>query len=96
LIGYEILFRGLLFFPFVPVLGFWPAAVLGTVIYSLSHYPKSLREALGAIPFGIILAWIAWESQSVLPCILIHACLAVSNSIFSLYHHPGMHIKKIT
>ncbi len=92
LIAYEILFRGLLLFPLVPVIGFWPAAVIGTVLYSLSHYPKSLREAIGAIPFGLILAYIAWETQSVWPCILIHVCMAVSNSLFSLYHHPDIHV----
>lgn len=92
LVGYEFLFRGIMLFPLVPVIGFWPAAVLGTVLYSLSHYPKSIREALGAIPFGIILAWIAWQTQSVWPCIWIHACLAVSNSIFSLYHHRSIHV----
>lgn len=95
LVAYEILFRGLLLFPIVPVIGFWPAAVFGTVLYSLSHYPKSLKEALGAIPIGLILAWVAWETQSVLPCIWIHMCMALSNSIFSLYHHPGMHVQKM-
>ncbi len=94
LIGYELLFRGIMLFPLVPVLGFWPVAVIGTVLYSLSHYPKSLREALGAIPFGLLLAWIAWQTQSVWPCIWIHACLAVSSSLFSLYHHPDIHLRK--
>ncbi len=94
LVGYEFLFRGIMLFPLVPVLGFWTTATLGTVLYSLSHYPKSLREALGAIPFGIILAWVAWETQSVWPCIWIHACLAISNSLFSLYHQPNMKIKR--
>jgi membrane protease YdiL (CAAX protease family) len=94
LIAYEFLFRGLLLFPLVPVIGFWPAAVIGTVLYSLSHYPKSFREALGAIPFGIILAYLAWETQSVWPCFFIHVCMAVSNSLFSLYYHPDIQIVK--
>ena len=94
LIGYEFLFRGLMLFPLVPVLGFWPAAIFGTVLYSLSHYPKHIREAIGAIPLGIILVWITWECQSIWPAIWIHICLAVSNSLLSLYHHPGIHLQK--
>ena len=94
LIGYEFLFRGLLLFPLVPILGFWPAVVIGTVLYSLSHYPKSFREAIGAIPFGILLAFLTWETQSVWPAIFIHICLAVSNSLFSLYHHPEISLTR--
>jgi len=96
LIGYEMLFRGLMVFPLIPVMGFWPAAVIGTVMYSLSHYPKSLPEALGAIPFSLLLVYLAWESQSVWICVLIHACLAVSNSLFSFYHHPELRFKGST
>ena len=92
-IAYEFLFRGVLLFPLVPEIGFWPAAVFGTVLYSLSHYPKHLREAIGAIPFGLLLAWIAWETKSVWPAVWIHLCLAVSSSVFSFKHHPEMQIR---
>lgn len=94
LIGYEFLFRGILLFPLVPILGFWPTAVLGTAFYSLTHYPKSFREAIGAIPLGILLTYLAWETQSIWPCILIHICLAVSSSVFSLHHHPEINLVK--
>lgn len=93
LIGYEMLFRGLMVFPLIPLAGFWAVAVIGTVMYSLSHYPKSLMEALGAIPFGLLLVYLAWESHSVWICIFIHACLAVSNSLFSFFHHPDLRLK---
>jgi hypothetical protein len=90
--GYEFLFRGLLFFPLLDAIGFMPAAMIGTVIYSLSHYPKSLKEAIGAIPFGFLLVFLAWQSHSVWICVWLHACLAISNSILSFYHHPDMRL----
>ena len=94
LIGYEMLFRGLMFFPLLELLDFWPAAITVTVIYSLSHYPKSLREAIAAIPFGLFLVFLAWQSHSVWICVWVHACLSVTSSIFSFYHHPAMHLVK--
>lgn len=96
LIGYEILFRGIMVFPLMEKLGLWPVVIIGTAFYSLSHYPKNIREAIGAIPLGVIMVLIAWKTQSVWPCILIHISLALSNSLWSLKHHPEISLSRKT
>jgi membrane protease YdiL (CAAX protease family) len=94
LVGYELLFRGLLLFPLERNFGFWVAIFINVGIYSLTHMSKDYREALGCIPIGILLALIALKTQSILYPILIHWTMAVSNSIFSFYYHPEMKIEK--
>lgn len=94
LVGYEILFRGLLLFPLVEHFGFWIAMILNVGFYSLSHAVKNFREGLGTIPIGFFLALIAWKTESVFYPILFHWAMAVGNSIFSIRHHPDMKFMK--
>lgn len=94
LTAYEFLFRGFLFFTSISILGLWPAILFNTVIYSLVHYPKGYKEALGAIPLGIILCYLTYLTGSIWVAVFTHIILALSNEWFSLYHHPKMVLKK--
>lgn len=87
LLGYEILFRGLLLFSAYKVIGYWPAIILNTGIYSLAHYPKGIKEALGAIPFGIIICILSIKTGSFLLAFIVHCVLALSNEWFSILAH---------
>jgi membrane protease YdiL (CAAX protease family) len=66
----ELIFRGLGFALLEPY-GKW-AAILGTgVLFGMWH---GLLIALPVLAgFGIILGWLRWSTQSVYPCIALHA-----------------------
>jgi membrane protease YdiL (CAAX protease family) len=85
LAAYEFLFRGFLFFSCYNSYGFVIALIINTVAYSLAHIPKGKREAIGAIPFGVLLCWLAWLSGSIWLPFIIHASLALSMQYFSIY-----------
>jgi membrane protease YdiL (CAAX protease family) len=82
LVGYEILFRGVLLFTLAAHLGTWPAISLMTAIYTLSHIDKTADETFGCIPVGVLFGFTALYADSVLgPCIA-HWIIAVSNEYF--------------
>jgi membrane protease YdiL (CAAX protease family) len=92
LFSYEFAFRGMMFFPLLNLLGFWPAAVIGTVIYSCVHIPKGAQEAFIAVPFGLLLYYIAWETSSMMIPFTAHLLLALMNDYRSLKANPQMSI----
>jgi len=94
LIGYEVLFRGFLLFPLFDELSLGLVLIINLSIYSLSHVAKSFREGLGTIPIGLLLFVIAWKTNSILYPIIIHWTIALSNSFFSVRHHPEMEFVK--
>jgi len=93
LCAYEFLFRGLLLFTLYFALGLWPAIVITTCLYVLVHIPKGFKEAVGALPFGVVLGLITIEAGSIWPALFIHAILALSNDHFALRANPDMHYK---
>jgi len=94
LAAYEFLFRGFLLFTLESAIGLWAALVTMTVLYSMAHLHKGLNEVLGAIPFGVILGFLAFKSGSFWPAFFVHACLAISNDFFALAGHPEMSIQR--
>ncbi len=96
LFAYELLFRGILLFSSLDILGFWPSALLNAGIYSLVHIPKGAKEALGAIPMGLIFCYLVVITGSFWVAFFVHILLALTNEWFSLYHHPAISIKKIS
>lgn len=94
LLAYELMFRGFLLFSCARAFGAWPAIVINTAIYSLVHVPKNAREGLGAIPFGILLCVLTFQTGSIWIAVLVHWVMALANEWFSLKYHPEMHLKK--
>jgi membrane protease YdiL (CAAX protease family) len=94
LFAYEFMFRGFLLFSSLPLLGLWPSILLNTAIYSLVHIPKGNKETLGAIPFGILISYLAIETGTFWIAFFAHVILALSNEWFSLRTHPEMLFKK--
>jgi membrane protease YdiL (CAAX protease family) len=92
LFGYELMFRGLLLFSTVPLIGEWPAIILNVSLYVLVHVPKNLEETIGAIPLGIILCLITLTTGTIWVAFFVHITLALSNFFFSLRHHPEMKV----
>lgn len=97
LLGYEYLFRGLFLSSWVEAFGPITAIAVNVFFYSLFHIPNGTKEAVGAIPFGIILCLLTIQMGSFLPAFLLHWLLSVSAEIFSIHHHPDMqfNLKKL-
>lgn len=94
LLGYEFLFRGILFFGILPSLGLYGTIAVNTAVYSLAHLEKGPKETLGSIPLGILICLITFETGTIWAAFLIHLFMALSNEYIALYHHPDMHFKK--
>ena len=95
LLGYEILFRGILLFPLNQYIGIWPAIAVNIALYSATHLPKGYKETLGAIPFSIILCILCLYTGSFWIAFFAHLTMAWTNAWFSLKHNPDMRIIKI-
>jgi len=93
LLGYEFLFRGILWFTCYNAFGFWLALGINTVLYSAVHLPKGKFMAVGTIPLGILFCLLSHITCSFCLAFLIHVCMASAIEIFSLYHNPEFHIR---
>lgn len=93
LFGYEFMFRGLLLFATVPLMGEWPAIVLNTAFYALVHVPKNLEETIGALPLGVLLCLITLTTGTIWVAVIVHLVLALSNFFFSLRNNPEMSVR---
>lgn len=90
LLGYELMFRGILLFTTAELFGAWPAIAINVAIYILVHVPKNLVESIGSIPMGILLCLITLTTGTIWVAFFVHIALAISNLIFSLKKHPDM------
>lgn len=95
LLGYEILFRGILLFPLNQVLGMWPAIAVNIALYSATHIPKGYKETLGAIPFSIVLCLLCLYIGSFWIAFIAHLTMAWTNTWFSLKYNTKMNIIKV-
>jgi membrane protease YdiL (CAAX protease family) len=86
LLGYEFMFRGILWFTCFHAFGFVPAIMINIIIYSLAHYNQGPTTILGAIPAGIIFCIFSFITGSFILAFLAHSTMAVSFELFSAYH----------
>ena len=92
--SYEILFRGVLFFLSVPIIGIWPSIILNSAIHSIIHIPKGIKEMIGAFPFGVVICFLMYKSGNIWFAVFTHVFLALSNEWLSLYAQPQMKLKR--
>jgi len=90
LIGYEFIFRGLLFFSCHAAFGFWPAVMINCAVYSLSHIPKGASETFAAFFAGILFCWLAFHTNSMLIPFLLHVILALGNDLRAISENKDM------
>lgn len=93
LLGYELLFRGVLLMPLAEQLGIWPAISINIALYSATHIPKGLEETLGAIPLGILLCLLTLASGTIWIAFFAHLAMALTNCFTALKFHPEFHYK---
>lgn len=87
LAAYEFLFRGLLFFPLVQLLGPEQAIAINVCVYSFAHLPQGAAETFGSMLFGSFFCMAALSAGSVLPAIIIHFAFALSGNFFAVFYH---------
>ena len=91
LLAYEWMFRGLLFFPLLP-LGLAPAIALNTAIYVAVHVPKGITEAIGAVPFGVLACLMTYHWGSIWGPVVLHVALSVFNFAIALHESEEMQV----
>ena len=94
LFAYELIFRGLLLFTCVELLGVWPAIAVNIALYSAVHLPKGAAETIGALPFGLLICYITLSTGTIWVAVVVHWVLALTNDYFAVHFHPDMHFKK--
>ena len=94
LFAYELMFRGFLLFACARAFGAWPAIIINTAIYALVHVPKSANEGIGAIPLGLLLCIITFQTQTIWVALFVHWVLAISNEWFSLQNQLVMRVNR--
>ncbi|MDT8309286.1 MAG: CPBP family intramembrane glutamic endopeptidase, partial [Bacteroidales bacterium] len=74
--------------------GVWVAVSINVMAYAFVHITKGGREALGAIPMGILLCLVTLNTGNVFAAFMIHLTLALSNELFSLHYHTEISYKR--
>ena len=88
--AWEYLYRGILFFPLVPVIGLVPALAVETLLSTLYHIGHPPSEILAAVGGGLIFGLIAFWTGSFFYTVLLHAAVGVSTDTFLfLRFHRG-------
>lgn len=90
LLAYELLFRGFLLFALYRVSGAWVATMVNVALYAIAHIPKGQKEAIGAIPLGLLLCYLTLRTGNIWIAVIVHITLALSNSFFSFLAQPNM------
>lgn len=88
LLGYEVLFRGVLLFPLAGSLGPLPAIIINTILYSAAHIPKGKTETLAAIPFGIVLCFATLHSGTIWIAFIAHLVNAITMTFTAVKFNP--------
>jgi membrane protease YdiL (CAAX protease family) len=86
LLGYEFLFRGILFLGLLPFVGIAAGIIINTVLYAAAHIYKGKKETLGSIPLGIVLCLITAQTETIWTAFAVHWIMASNNFIWSQYY----------
>ncbi|MES1216959.1 MAG: CPBP family intramembrane glutamic endopeptidase [Bacteroidota bacterium] len=91
LIAYEFFFRGVLLFDIAILAGITISTIVNIVLYVIIHWFDDRQTIIGAVPFGIVLCWLSWKTQSIWPAVILHLVLALTYEIkviSHLFHSP--------
>jgi membrane protease YdiL (CAAX protease family) len=78
---WEFVFRGLLFFPLIPLIGLIPALAIQTIVSTLYHFGHPPTEVFAAVGAGIIFGLIAYVTGSIFYTVLIHAEIGIATDV---------------
>jgi membrane protease YdiL (CAAX protease family) len=103
-VPWELLFRGILLFPLVRLAdqrlsedGVGPLSglpllivMMQAVISAMLHFGHPFSETLIALPFGILLGWLALRTGSLLPGLALHALAGIGQDLFNTLRLAGL------
>lgn len=86
-IGWEFLFRGMLYFTGETKCGALTSILITTLISALIHtsiggFGKPMIETLSAIPAGLVFGYMAYKTRSIYPSLFVHIIVGFSTDIF--------------
>lgn len=81
LVAYEFFFRGVLLFDIAMVAGITISISINIIFYVVLHLFDNRQTIIGAVPFGLLLCWLSWETQSIWPAVVLHLVLALTYEI---------------
>jgi len=90
LLGYEMLFRGVLLFPLAEALCVWAAIAINIALYSAAHIPHGKAETIAAVPFGLVLCILTLYSGTIWIAFLAHLVNALTVSFAAMKYNPEM------
>ena len=90
LLGYEMLFRGVLFTPCVDRFGFWAAVSINLTLYAITHIPKGARETAGTFLYGLVACIATAVTGNIAVAVITHVAMALANDYFSVFHSRDM------
>ena len=90
LTGCEFMFRGYLLFPLSELWGPWPAVIVSTLLYSLSHFHKGKGELLLCLPAGVLMGWMTLQTGSMAHALFGHVVLAWFNTAYNVSVKPEL------
>ena len=76
LFSYEFFFRGVIFFSLLQFFDLYLSILITTILYVGIHSFDSKAEILGAIPFGILLCFLSYATNSIWIAFIIHMTLS--------------------
>jgi len=79
---WEFVFRGVLFFPLVPLVGLIPALAIQTALSTLLHIGHPDTEIFAAAGAGLVFGLIAWATGSFLYPLILHAATGIATDTF--------------
>ena len=85
LLAYEFAFRGFLFFTCLEVMPLNLAIAVNIALYVLVHIAKGWKEAVGAVPLGIVLCLLTQQTGTIWIDVLVHVAMAWGNEWWSYY-----------
>lgn len=86
-VGWEYLFRGILYFSSEEKCGALGSILITTLISALIHtsiggFGKPMIETLSAIPAGLIFGYTAYKSRSIFPSLVLHTAVGFFTDLF--------------
>lgn len=77
-VPWEIMFRGILIFPFLDKERIYAVACLQAIPSALLHFGHPLSEFVSAVFFGLFAGIITVRTKSIIPALLFHALLGIT------------------
>jgi len=81
LVAYEFFFRGVLLFDIALLTGIGISILINIVLYVIIHLFDDQQTIIGTVPFGIVLCWLSWRTQSIWPAVILHLVLSLTYEI---------------